>query len=116
MSDIAFNKYRAAAQVLQRSRDALMEAMAEDVLDQSTEFLEGGFQFNEFLETQGTRLHFLTLVLSQLEQSAEAYEEISASQPAPRAAASKPTEPKKRKPRAKKIPQNASAEGSKDEI
>jgi len=116
MCDTVFNKFRAAAQVLQRSRDMMIEAMAEDVLDQADDLTENGFLLNEFLETQGTRLHFLTLVLSQLEQSAEAFDEMAASQPpprpAPKPAASQATTPRKRKPRAKKITQNAPAEGT----
>jgi hypothetical protein len=114
MSDTMFNKFRAAAEVLQRGRDLLVESMAEDVLDQGTELLENGYQFNEFLETQGTRLHFLTMVLSQLEQSADSFDERVAAMPP-----SKPNtlvQPKKRRSRAKKLPQNASAESSTDEI
>ncbi len=110
MSDIAYNKFRAAALVLQRSRDGLIEAMAEDVLDQADDLVDNNFLLNEFLETQGTRLHFLTLLLSQLEQSAEAFDEMSAEPPPPPRATS--AEPRKRKPRAKKMTQEASAEGS----
>src|SRR5947209_5611291 len=116
MSADTFNKYRAAAQALQRGRDQLVDAMADEVLDQGEDLLENNFLFNEFLENQGTRLHFLTLVLSQLEQSAEAFDELVASQPPPtppRKAASETA--KKRRPRAKKMPQKASAEGQADE-
>lgn len=117
MSGESFNKYRAAAQALQRGRDQLVEAMAEEVLDQGDELLDNNFLFNEFLENQGTRLHFLTLVLSQLEQSAEAFDEMNATPPAPPpkpgAAAS---QPKRRRPRAKKMPQKASTEGTGDDL
>lgn len=71
----ASNKFRSAIEVLQRGRDLLMDELAETVLDQADELLEGGFAFHEFLENQGTRVHFLCLLLSQLEQSAEAAEE-----------------------------------------
>ena len=111
MSDHRFNKYRAAVDVLNKGRDALVEGLAEDVLSQADDLLEGGFLFNEFLETQGTRLHFLMLLVQQLESSAETFDEASAAaelaMPAP---APKPKP--KRKPRAKKLPQNASAEGT----
>ena len=66
---------------------------------------------NEFLETQGTRLHFLSLLVSQLEQSADALDELSvapANLPPVKA-------PRKRKPRAKKLSQQASSEGKVDD-
>lgn len=69
------NKYRAAIDVLQRGRDVLVDEMTEEVLDRGEDLAEGGFLFHEFLETQGTRLHFLSLIVSQLEQSAEIAEE-----------------------------------------
>lgn len=119
MSDIVCNKFREAAKILQRSRDMMIEAMAEDVLDQAEDLTENGFLLNEFLETQGTRLHFLTLVLSQLEQSAESFDEMAASQPPPRPVAkatTQPPAPRKRKPRAKKLSQNVPAEGTIDDF
>lgn len=113
----SFNKFRAAAQALQRGRDQLVEAMADEVLDQGDELLDNNFLFNEFLENQGTRLHFLTLVLTQLEQSAEAFDEISAARKPSRSAPKAGAEPaKKRRPRAKKMPQKASTEGSADDL
>lgn len=69
------NKYRAALEVLQRGRERMVDELANLVLDQSDDLLESGFLFNEFLENQGTRLHFLSLLLAQLEQSAELLEE-----------------------------------------
>jgi hypothetical protein len=120
MSGDIFNKYRAAALALQRGRDQLVEAMADEVLDQGDELLDNNFLFNEFLENQGTRLHFLTLVLSQLEQSAEAFDERQnasrrTSVPAltPKAGDSPA---KKRRPRAKKMPQKTSAEGKAEDL
>lgn len=71
------SKYRAAIDVLQKGRDVLVEAMTDEILDQGEQFAEGGFLFQEFLETQGTRLHFLSLLVAQLEQSAEIAEESS---------------------------------------
>src|ERR1700730_13113988 len=113
MSDISFNKFRAAAQVLQRGRDLLVESLAEDVLDQADDLIDNNFLFNEFLESQGPRLHFLMLVLSQLEQSADVFDELAAVPPPP----PKPAEPpKKRRSRAKKLPQKASAEGTSDDL
>jgi len=109
MSDQFANKYRAAIEVLQRGRDSLVESLAEEVLSQEENFLEGGFYFNEFLETQGTRLHFLSLLVSQLEQSADAHEEACHEPPAP-PQPEQPKAPRKRKPRAKKLPQQASTE------
>jgi hypothetical protein len=118
MSGESFNKFRAAAQALQRGRDQLVEAMADEVLDQGDELLDNNFLFNEFLENQGTRLHFLTLVLSQLEQSAEAFDELSATPPAPppKPSAEAPSQPKRRRPRTKKMPQKAATEGTGDDL
>jgi hypothetical protein len=75
MRDLPFNKYRAAMDVLQRGHDLLVEGLAEEVLDQQENLLEGGFQLHEFLESQGARLHFLGLIMAHLEQSAETLEE-----------------------------------------
>jgi 3-phosphoglycerate kinase len=104
-----FNKYRAAVEVLQRGRDLLVEDLADDVLEQADDLIEGGFLFNEFLETQGTRIHFLSLLVAQLEQSAEALEESRAAEIPP------PPAPKKRRARSKKLPQQASKEGTADD-
>jgi len=84
MPDTHFNKYRAAVEVLQRGRDVLMEAMADEVLENSENLIEGGFAFNEFLEGQGTRLHFLCLLVSHLDQSAEMMDELNAPPRSPR--------------------------------
>ena len=70
-SGIAENKYRAAIEVLMSGRDILVGSLADDILDQAEDLADGGFLFNEFLETQGTRLHFLGLMIAQLEQSAD---------------------------------------------
>ena len=109
MNDIAANKYRAAIEVLNRGRELLVGGLADDVLDQADDLIAGGYQFNEFLEIQGTRLHFLGLLVAQLEQSAEAIEEREA-------ATAMPSPPKpKRKPRAKKLAQQPSAGGKADD-
>lgn len=112
MPDTHFNKYRAAVEVLQRGRDVLMEAMADEVLEDSEDLIEGGFAFNEFLEGQGTRLHFLCLLVAHLEQSAEMMDELNAPPPEPPPVAT----PKKRRSRSKKISQQASAENSPDDV
>lgn len=111
MSTTTTNKFRAAVQVLQRGRDLVVDAIADDVLYQGDDLLETNYQFNEFLEVQGTRLHFLTLLIQQLEQSAENLEEAAqASLPKP-----EPKPRKPRKPRTKKLPSQASAESTSDE-
>jgi hypothetical protein len=97
-----FNKYRAAIELLQRSRDSLVEDMADEIIDQGDELRVGNFAFNELLETQGTRLHFLGLLIGQLEQSAEAFEE---------AHLPPPPKPRRRRAPAKKM-QQASKEGT----
>ncbi len=107
------NKYRAAIEVLQRGRESLVEALADEVLAQEDDLLDGGYYFNEFLETQGTRLHFLSLLVSQLEQSADSLDEANAEPPHP--PQPQPKASRKRKPRAKKITQQSSAEGKADE-
>jgi len=105
------NKYRAAVQILQRGRDVLVEAMADEVVSQADDLLDGGFLFNEFLEAQGTRLHFLSLLVSQLEQSAEGLEDAAIELPPPPPSRA----PRKRKPRAKKLTQQASTESKPDD-
>jgi hypothetical protein len=80
MSNPNKNKYRAALDILQKGRDVLMEELAETVIGQADELLESGFAFHEFLENQGTRLHFLCLLLSQLEQSADLLDEHQAAE------------------------------------
>ncbi len=106
------NKYRDAVQILQRGRDLLVESLAEDILDKQDDLIDGGFAFNELLETQGTRLHFLGLLVAQLEQSAEALDE--ASSPPPPQPQPKPRKP--RKPRAKKVPEGAPQKGGTGEL
>jgi hypothetical protein len=98
MPDQPSNKYRAAIEILLQGRDQLVDCLADDVLDQQENLLDGGFQFHEFLESQGARLHFLGLILGHLEQSAEMVEEVSAArlrlaEPEPR---SEPPHPRKR--------------------
>jgi 3-phosphoglycerate kinase len=105
------NKYRNAVEILQRGRDVLVEEMTNEILDREDELVEGGFLLNEFLEAQGTRLHFLCLLVSQLEQSAEALDEVR--QPAAPVPVAKPVA--KRQPRTKKLPQQATRKGTADE-
>ncbi len=76
MSDSKFNKYRAAMEVLLRGRDQMMEELADSLLDESDDLMESTYAFQEMLENQGTRLHFLSLLMAQLEQSAEILDEI----------------------------------------
>jgi hypothetical protein len=105
------NKYRSAIEVLQKGRDVLVEALADEILDQGTDLIEGGYQFNEFLESQGTRLHFLSLLVSQLEQSAEALDEALAAPPPP----PPPRSPARKRSKSKKIQQKVPTEGSPDD-
>ncbi len=110
-SGTAENKYRTAIDILMSGRDVLIGSLADDILDQAEDLVEGGFQFNEFLETQGTRLHFLGLMIAQLEQSADTFDEANYVPPPP-----PPAAPKKRKPRAKKLAtQRASTESKPDD-
>lgn len=106
------NKFRDAVDILQRGRDLLVEALAEDIVDKAEDLIDGGFAFNELLETQGTRLHFLGLLVAQLEQSAEALDEASA--PPPPEPISKPRKP--RKPRSKKFPEGAPHNGGSGDL
>lgn len=116
MSNTTKNKYRAAAEVLQRGRDAMMESLADDVLHQEENLLDSPFLFNEFLETQGTRIHFLTLLLSQLEQSAEQQEEAAMRECVEPAKEEPAPARKKRRPRSKKVSEKSSAEGSPEDV
>ncbi len=72
------NRYREALDLLQRSREQLVEQATEYILDQGEEILEQGYLFHEFLENHGTRMHFLTLLASQIEQSADDWDEARA--------------------------------------
>jgi len=102
MSESRFNKYRAAVEILQRGREVLVEGLADEILEHSDELVEGGFTFNEFLESQGTRIHFLCLLVAHLEQSADALDEVMS--PAP------PRMPKKRRSRSKKLERRTAPE------
>ena len=113
MSHPAPNKFRSAIEILQKGRDSLVETLADEVLTQEEELLEGGFYFNEFLEAQGTRLHFLSLLVSQLEQSADALDEAQNDPPYDPTPLPKP--PRKRKPRSKKLAQQTSTESKPDD-
>ncbi|MHC5536968.1 hypothetical protein ACYOEI_01685 [Singulisphaera rosea] len=107
MPDPLFNKYRAAIEVLHRGRESLVNDLAEEIIDQGDELIEGGYIFNEFLETQGTRLHFLCLLVNQLEVSAENLDETLTAPP--------PKPAVKRRPRTKKLPRQTSKEGTTEE-
>jgi hypothetical protein len=109
MQNTSFNKFRAAVDMLQRGRDTLVDGLADEILDQGEDLTEGGYVFNEFLEAQGTRLHFLSLLVSQLEQSADALDESRMPPPPP------PKAPAKRRPRTKKLEQQASKKEPTDE-
>lgn len=111
------NQFRAAIDVLQKGRDVLVEALAQEVLDHGEDLAEGGFLFNEFLEAQGTRLHFLALIVSQLEQSAEAHDEsqrLSAMAAAQEHAPEPKPTSKRKRTKSKKL-HETSAEGRIDE-
>ena len=113
MSEL-FNKYRAAIEVLQKGRDVLVDTMADEILDQGDDLVDGGFQFNEFLESQGTRLHFLSLLMCQLEQSAEALDEVLTAPPPP----PPPKSPARKRSRAKpkKLQGKVPTEGSPEDL
>lgn len=94
------NKYREALELLQRSRAQLVEEATDHILDQGEEILEQNYLFHEFLENQGTRLHFLTLLAGQIEQSADDWDEARAREtpePAPRPARKSSGKPRRRK-------------------
>jgi hypothetical protein len=114
MSDPMHNKFRAAIDVLQKGRDVLVDSLADEILDQGPDLIEGGYQFNEFLESQGTRLHFLCLLIGQLEQSAEALDEMLTAPPPP----PPPKSPgrKRARPRPKKMQEKVPAEGSSEDL
>lgn len=108
MSAPIYNKYRAAIDVLQRGRDVLVGAIADEVVSQGDDLIEGGFQFNEFLESQGTRLHFLSLLVGQLEQSAEMLDEALTAPP--------PPPKRKSRSRPKKLSSKVPTEGSSEDL
>lgn len=69
------NKFRQALEILNRGRDQMVETLADEVLRQGEALAEGGFMLHDFLETQGMRLHFLMILMSFLDQSAESLED-----------------------------------------
>ncbi len=116
MPTTKLNKYRAAIDVLQRGRDMLVAELAETVLDQADDLMDGGYLLNEFLENHGTRLHFLGLLVSQLEQSAEALDEAEAKTPPPPQTPPKRRRTRSRSPKGKKLQRQSSPEGSPDDV
>lgn len=102
-NDSKFNKFWAAVEVLNRGRDVLIDGLADEILSQADNLVDGGFLFNEFVEAQGTRVHFLCLLISQLEQAAETLDEKFARTAPPKKATKEtpPAAPKKRRSRAK---------------
>ena len=108
------NKFRMAIEVLQRGRDVLVEAMADDIIDQGVDLIDGGYQFNEFLESQGTRLHFLGLLIGQLEQSADVLDEaVTVTLPPP---PSRSPAKKKSRAKPKKLQDKVHTEGSPEDL
>lgn len=71
MSRPAMNKYRAALRILQQGRDRFADELADTVLDRSDELLESPYLMTELVESQGSKLHYLAMLMAQLEQSAE---------------------------------------------
>lgn len=120
LNDLKANKYRAALEVLQRGREILVENLADEVLDQSDDLIQSGYAFNEFLENQGTRVHFLCLLMAQLEQSADALDESESpaeSEPPPPPTSNSTSTPKrKRRSRSKKLQGQGSPEGAPDDV
>jgi hypothetical protein len=116
MSGTRYNRYRAAMDVLQKGRDMLVDELADQIVDQADDLLDGGYAFNEFLETQGTRLHFLGLLMAQLEQSAEALDETHAPPAPPPPTPPETPKPRRRRSRSKKLPRQTSPEGSPDDV
>jgi len=114
MSLSSQNKFRAAIEVLQKGRDALVEEMAEEIITQGEDLIEGGYQFNEFLESQGTRLHFLGLLIGQLELSADFLEEAEAALPPP--PPQRATAKRKPKNRPRKIQDKVRSEGTPEDL
>ena len=106
------NQFRAAIEVLQQAREVLIGSLADEIVDQGPDLIEGGFVLNELLEMHGTRLHFLSLLLCQLEQSAEALDESMTAPPPPPPKLPSRT---RSRPRAKKIQQKIPTEGSPDD-
>lgn len=100
------NKYREALERLQRCREQLVEQATDQILDPDEEILEHTYLFHEFLENRGTQLHFLTLLASQIEQSADEWDEAQARE-AIRTAA-KPARKPPGKPRRRKASETAS--------
>jgi hypothetical protein len=104
----SFNKYRAALEVLQRGRDQIVDELVEEVLDNGDDLLDSGYQFHEMLEVQGTRLHFLGLLVSQLEQSADALDEVRTPP--------SPPPSQRRRPRSKKATSQTTPEGRTEDL
>jgi hypothetical protein len=119
-----FNKYRAALHVLQKGRDLLADELAETVLDRSEDLLESAYLMTDLVETQGSRLHYLAMLMAQLEQSADDFDALESPREAriegatghDETPAAPPGPGTRRRPRGKKrkrVPgEQASTEGS----
>jgi hypothetical protein len=97
------NKYRSALEILHQGKDVLLDTLADDIIHQGSNLIEGGFLFNEFLEVQGSRLHFLALMVCQLEEAAHAKEE-KASVEVEEFQAEPKTPQRRSRPKTKKLP------------
>jgi hypothetical protein len=71
MSNPGLNKYRAALRVLQEGRDRFADELADTVLERCDDLLESSFLLTELVESQGSRLHYMAMLMAQLEQAAE---------------------------------------------
>jgi hypothetical protein len=125
MSDNAFNKFRAAVEVLQRGRSSMVENIAEEILVQGDDLTDNPFLFNEFVESQGTRLHFLTMLMGQLEFLADQFDEQACEQAATESHTfanyeesfhQEPPAPKKRRRKAKNVSQTTPKEELPEEL
>ncbi len=118
------NKYREALDVLLKGRDVLIDNLADEVLDQAETLVEGGFLFNDFIESQGPRLHFLCILAGQLEFAADKVDEAQATQARAKPAAGRRSS-RRRRSRSRRqaeeqnvsnIDQNASKETPTDDL
>lgn len=69
------NKYRKALDIFNQARNIMVEALADEILENEDDYRDAGFLFQEFLESRGPRMQFVSVIAGYLEHAAETFDE-----------------------------------------